>query len=101
MMPAVAAANTIARTMPAPIAPSGRRRMKSPTAESQPGVSKRLTSAVADTGIEPRIGDIDREIDEQEHGRDQHHQGLGERVIAPRDRFDEEHPEAVQVEHLL
>ena len=33
--------------------------------------------------------------------RDQHDQGLGQRVVAVRDRLDEQQAEAVQVEHLL
>src|SRR5262245_1608105 len=75
--------------------------MKSPTAASQPGASVRSSSAVADAGVEPGIGDVDEEVDEQEDGGDQHDERLGERVVAARDRLDEQHAQAVQVEHLL
>src|SRR5688572_1635623 len=39
-------------------------------------------SPVADTGIEPRIGQIDEEVHDHEAERDEEHQGLDDGVVA-------------------
>src|SRR5687768_12408810 len=99
---------TITRMSAAPTAPSGRWRMKSAIAEIQRARrgALRLNSsrvcgvtamclAVADARIDPRVRDVDEEVDQQEKGRYEHDQGLHEGVVAVRDRVDEQHAEPV------
>src|SRR5258706_144424 len=107
----------------APMAPSGRARENSSTTESQlRGVSTSGTSPTAcatramissplareparspepDPRVDPRVGEVDEEVDHDEHGGHEHHEGLGQGVVAVGHRFHEEHAEAVEVEHLL
>src|SRR3990172_5588205 len=97
----------------APTAPSGRWRMNFWMVASQPalGSAARVSSstvcgaaamlAIADARIDPPVGDVDHEIDDQEEAGDQQHQRLDERVVAARDPFHEPHSQPVEVEHLL
>src|SRR5947209_5778962 len=68
-----------------------------------PGVTSRMAMALRqpDARIEHRVEKIDEEIDRDRDHRDEHHQILHDRIIAPTDRFDEEACDPGNVEHGL
>src|SRR5207245_8172915 len=107
----------LTRTITAPIAPSGRRRAKSLVAAHQrdvrvatSGISANVSAGLiamgyplpeCDARIDPRVGQVDHEVHEDEDEGHQQHQRLGERVVAMGNRFDEQEPEPIEVEDLL
>src|SRR5262249_59190050 len=55
-------------------------------------------SAVADARVEPRVGQVDQQVDDDEAEGDEEDQRLHHRVVAVSDRVDHEAPDAVQGE---
>src|SRR6185503_11737745 len=109
-----AATSSMITTMPAPMAPSGRRRqnVRSVDTHREPGSAVGASDAmsiaglmaidlVPDPRVEPGVHQVHQEVDDDEDGRHEEHQSLGERVVSVGHRLDEEEAEAVQVEHLL
>src|SRR6187551_1617200 len=97
------ATTSMSTMMAAPMAPRGRRRQKSRITSPQPGpalgtsrssersnggfsampASSTLpASAVADARVEPRVGDVHEEVDDDERAGHEHDQRLQQRVVA-------------------
>src|SRR5689334_20669613 len=104
----------MARMMSAPAAPSGLARAKAHARSTQPtgraagAVApaptrelSTLISVVPDARVEPRVGEVDQEIDHHEAERDQEDEGLHHRVVAVRDRVDHEPAHSVEGEDGL
>src|SRR5499426_881383 len=101
--------------MTAPAAPSGLVRTKRATtpaavsfgarvAEAVPWATSMLVamaSAVADTRVEPRVGQVDQQVDDDEPEGDEEDQRLHHWIVAVGDRVDHEPADAVQGEHGL
>src|SRR4030095_14134815 len=101
------AVKTISTRSAAEKAPSGLRRIVRNSARIRLTLeragSSRLTwtgivaikaSLVADPRVEPRVGEVDEQVQRDERGRHQHHVGLHHRIVAVQDRLDREaaHP---------
>src|SRR5262249_58176050 len=103
------ASTSMARTRPAPSAPSGFRRTKRPTARSggeadqAAGAAARLPTAslVTDAGIEERIQGVHGQVEEDDHRH--HHQvhALDDRVVPLVDGVEEEAADPGQAEDRL
>src|SRR5438046_1492141 len=72
-----------------------------PTYARRPPSTQPARSVVADPRIQHHVDHVDHEVDEDEDRREEQHQGLDERVVAVRDRVDEQLADAVEVEDLL
>src|SRR5689334_1087949 len=95
-----------------PMAPSGFLRQKRATTAHAPGRrSVRDTFpgtstpsglvAIAHPRVEEAVEHVHHQVREDHHDRDEHHQVLHDRVVAPQDRLDQEAGDAGQVEHGL
>ena len=105
---ASAATSSMSTTMPAPMAPRGRRRQNARRTDihferaSAVGASAATSIAgviaiglpVPDPRVEPGVHQVHQEVDDDEDGRHLEHQGLGERVVSVGHRLDEEEAEA-------
>src|SRR5436190_10274851 len=58
-------------------------------------------SLVADPRVEPRVGEIDEQVQRDERRRHQHHVGLHDRIIAVQNRLDGEPAHSGEREDLL
>src|SRR5688572_9940629 len=101
--------------MKAPAAPSGLVRMNLTT--SSPAVRRGLSVVAAvvwatsmrvaialpvpDAWIEPRVGEIDEQVDDHEGERDEEHERLHDRVVAVGHRVHHETADAIEGEHRL
>src|SRR5712692_3180538 len=104
------AVTTITSMSTPPAAPSGFFRKKRPSAVHAPprargsaptASSAGLTATIADSRIQDAIQHVYGEVRQDHHDRDEHHEGLDDRVVAPEDRVHEEAGDAREVEHAL
>src|SRR5438445_13369890 len=58
-------------------------------------------SLVPDPRVEPRVGQIDEQVQRDQRRRDQHHVGLHDRIVAVEDRLYREPAPTRQREELL
>src|SRR5918992_5619231 len=59
------------------------------------------SAVVADTRVEPPVGDVHDQVGERKDDDHQHHQGLRHGVVVVRDGLDKQLAEPVEIEHLL
>src|SRR5215813_4169312 len=109
------AVKTIITRSAAEKAPSGLRRIVCQSARSRltlecPGSSSVPTwtgivairaSLVPDPRVEPRVGEIDEQVQRDQRRRHQHHVGLHDWIVAVQDRLDGEAPHTRKREDLL
>src|SRR3989338_4716649 len=112
---AKSAANTITSITTPPAAPSGFLRANRSVVAQAPGGAGRApattspasaraaagSGAIAHPRVEHAIEHVDREVREHDDDRDEHHEVLDDRVVAPEDRLDQEACHPRQVEHGL
>src|SRR5215212_5855880 len=58
-------------------------------------------STLSDARVEDAVHDIHQQVDEDVHQRDDQHDTLNQRVVAPSDRLNQEAADAGDVEDLL
>src|SRR4029077_17855549 len=94
-----------------PMAPSGFLRQNRPSTVHAPGRRRASATpgastpsglvAIADARVEEAVEHVHEEVREDDHDRDEHHQGLHDRVVPPQDRLHQEAREPGQVEDGL